>query len=335
MKILVVGSHLNYNLEYFVFNSLKDMGFDVEFFGYKKFFENKYFTSIRMLMTRSKNFRNFIASPLFLNKFNKEFLKLVFTDNWDLIISIKGEAISPKTLKTISAGTKLALWFPDDPRFFNGLVKYIAPHYDYVFTVSTEKSILSKYSLISKHVNSLPVGCYKKIHHSLENIEKKFDISFIGSYTPYRRRIIKKLRQEGFNVVVFGSLWRRLFGGCLVFDPVYGPYMVKIINQSKISLNIHAASDLGNKVNQRTFEVTGSGGILLSDHAFEIEKFFKLNKEIFVYENMDDLIKKIKMCLKMDLSQLNEIGKMAEKKAHQFNTYENRMKTLLQVIKNN
>jgi len=62
--------------------------------------------------------------------------------NPDLALSIKGDAVKHETVKWMKRelGTKTALWYPDDPRFFNSLVRYIAPSYEYVFTAS-EKAI--------------------------------------------------------------------------------------------------------------------------------------------------------------------------------------------------
>ena len=140
MKILLLGSHMNYNLEQYVYMNLVKLGHEVRFYGYKESL-GKFANPIRMAITRSKLIRD-LANVFWLNRINNEIKRIAETFYPDLVLSIKGEAVKPKTVEWIreELGAKTALWYPDDPRFFNSLVKYIAPSYDHVFTAS-EKAI--------------------------------------------------------------------------------------------------------------------------------------------------------------------------------------------------
>lgn len=81
------------------------------------------------------------------------------------MLSIKGEAVKPETIEWISreVGAKTALWYPDDPRFFNSLVKYIAPSYDYVFT-PLQRAIKRYKEIGCRAVHFLPFACEETIH---------------------------------------------------------------------------------------------------------------------------------------------------------------------------
>lgn len=329
INVLVVGSHPSYNLEQYVINGLTSLGINARFFGYRQFFQNRFFNITRMAMTRSFAFRKLIASPLFLSRFNDELLRVTKTGNWDLIFVLKGEAVLPSTLERIDgSGTKLALWFPDDPRYFESLVKHIVPYYHFVFTTSTESNMLERYRRLSYDVSSLPVACDETIHHKILHAEKKFDISFVGTYTPYRGRIIKALRKKDVNVAVFGPYWDKFIHEGPVFHGAYGPQLVEIFNQSRLCLNIQDPDSAKLMVNMRVFEVTGSGGVLLTDYGYGISDFFKPGEQILMYDDIESLIEQIKYYNHAE-SELREISIRAEEKAHKMHTYKHRMEVLL------
>jgi hypothetical protein len=57
MKILLLGSHMNYNLEQYVYMNLVKLGHEVRFYGYKESL-GKFANPIRMAITRSKLIRD-------------------------------------------------------------------------------------------------------------------------------------------------------------------------------------------------------------------------------------------------------------------------------------
>lgn len=332
MNILVVGNHPNFSVEYYVTQALKQLGVNATFLGYREFFNNKLFNITRMTMTRYPFFRNTFCQWAFLKRFNLHLKEMIDSGSVDLVIVIKGEMVFPKTLAYMSS-KKIphVLWFIDDPRFFDSLVRHIAQSYDHVFTSSTEPIMLERYRMISKNVTALPFGCDTKIHRRLDNREKKFDICFVGTYTPFRGQIIKKLRNNGIDITIFGPYWKWMFGGKNVFEGVYGPNMVEVFNQSRLCLNIHDPGGAKHTANMRVFEVTGSGGILLTDYAHGLEKLFKSEEEIFVYRDTNALIEKIQQLLKSE-AILDDIRTKAEERAHREHTYRMRMELLLKSI---
>jgi spore maturation protein CgeB len=75
----------------------------------------------------------------------------------------------------------------------------------------------------------------------------------------------------------------------------------------------------------RTFEVCGCGGIQLTPNNEEQKLFFTENKEIFFYNNMDDLISKIKFVLNLSVFEANIIRENAYLKSiNNKYSYENR-----------
>jgi spore maturation protein CgeB len=336
MKILLLGSHLNYNLEHYVYVNLVKLGHEVRFCGYKEKL-GKFANPIRMAITRSKLIRN-LANIFWLNRVNEEIKRIAEAFRPDLVLSIKGEAVKPENIEWIKdeLGAKTALWYPDDPRFFNSLVRYIAPSYDHVFTAS-EKAIGMYKENGCEKVHFLPFACEPTIHKKLSPSDERsalnnLDVVFVGTYTQRRSKLIKALERTGIKVEVYGPYWRYFKRSNNVHDGVYGHEMVKVFNSAKIVLNIHVESDLPYKVNMRTFEAVGCGALLLTDKPYGLEKCFRIGREIVVYDYERELIDVVKYHLDND-EERKEISLRAQSKAYMEHTYERRVKSFLSVVK--
>lgn len=161
---------------------------------------------------------------------------------------------------------------------------------------------------------------YKKI----VNCEKKYDVSFVGQYHPSREWIINIIRNNGIDVKVFGKGWGN--NSEIDFNS-----MIEVFNQSKINLNLsncinfdirHLLDLKNNKllsllrsykliytnlylkdmkiyemVKARFFEINACGGFQLSFYAQGLENLYTIGDEIEIYENINQLIRKIKYYL--------------------------------------
>jgi spore maturation protein CgeB len=334
MRILLLGSHMNYNLEHYVYMNLVKLGHEVRFYGYKEKL-GRFANPVRMAITRSKTIRN-LANVFWLNRINDEIKRIAKAFRPDLVLSIKGEAVEPETIEWIreELGAKTALWYPDDPRFFNSLVRYIAPSYDHVFTAS-EKAIDMYKEIECRRVYFLPFACEPTVHKKLIPPDGRdacngLDVVFVGTYTRRRGRLIRALERAGIKVEVYGPYWRYFKRSRNVHNGVYGPEMVKVFNSAKIVLNIHVEDDLSYKVNMRTFEATGCGSFLLTDYAYGMGKLFRVNEELAVYANENELVKLAKYYLNEDERKV--VGKRSQERAYKEHTYENRMIELVSKV---
>ena len=335
MRILLLGSHINYNLEHYVYTNLVKLGHEVRFYGYKEKL-GRLANPIRMAITRSKLIRG-LANVFWLNKINDEIKRIAEAFHPDVVLLIKGEAVKPEIIEWFKKElrAKAALWYPDDPRFFNSLVKYMAPSYDYVFTAS-EKAIDMYKDIGCEKIHFLPFACEPTVHRRLSlsgewNAQNNLDVVFVGTYTRRRGKLIKALENAGIRVEIYGPYWKYFKRSSNVHDGIYGPDMVKVFNSAKIVLNIHAEDDLPYKVNMRVFEAAGCGAFLLSDKPYSLEKHFDIGSEIVVYNNGDELVKAAKYHLN-NSEEREAIGLRAQIRAYKEHTYEGRMKSLLDVI---
>lgn len=333
-SILLTGSHLGYNLEHYVKIALEKLGYCVTFFGYRSMI-GSLASPIRMAITRSKTIRK-LAKSIFLNKVNERLKGYALKAKPDLLLAVKGEAVLTSTLKWFDEelGAKTVLWYPDDPRYFNSLVKYIAPHYDYVFTAS-EKGVRMYKEIGINDVFYLPFACEPSVHHRVqltgeEASKYKCDVCFVGSYLPRRARKIGKLRRV--SVKVYGPHWRVFARGIRASVGVWGLEMVKVFSAAKIVLNIHVESDLAYKPNMRVFEATGSGAFLLTDRPYGLERLFRIGNEVVCYNDERELVDLIEYYLENDEERM-KIGARGQERGYREHRYENRIRQILEKTK--
>ncbi len=335
MRVLLLGSHLGYNLEHYVKMALERLGCEVRFVGYRKFL-GPLATPVRIVISRSKTARRFTGA-FALRKFNNVTKHVGFEFEPELVLSIKGESVHSSTIRWLSQrlGTITALWYPDDPRYFDSLSKLIAPHYDFVFTSS--KKFVSEYRDAGvDQVECLPFACEPSVHrpvilsqHEMETLA--CDICFVGTFSKKRGRVVQALEEGGFRVNVWGPYWRFFKRGRNVNGPAFGHDLVKIFNAAKIVLNIHDDNDLDFKPNMRVFEAAGCRSLLLSDRAFGLEEFFTPNEEIVCYYDEADLLK-LANCYIQWSTEGAAIAAKGHERAYRDHTYDQRIGTILKVV---
>ncbi len=329
-RIVIIGSHLNYNLEHFIYRAFERLNHEVKFIGFKDILGKDYSELIRMISSRSYLLRK-LSTPLWLNKLNKIYLDEINKFNPDLVLSIKGETVTPNTLNMLekNVGVRTALWFPDDPRFFNSLVKYIAPRYSNVFSCSSN-AIENYRALGIKNISRIPFGCDPEIHDNNFITENKINKAiFIGTYSPKRYRFIKSLIRGGVPIDVSGPHWPSEISKNLVGKGVFGKNYVNTIKTYSAVINLH--QDINYGPNMRAFEVTGSGGILITDRAEDILSFFSENSEILVYNDNSEAQTIIKNIINGNINT-EKMARNAHHACHTKFTYDRRAKEILDII---
>lgn len=186
--------------------------------------------------------------------------------------------------------------------------------------------------------SSFFVNC-KKYLNTFSN-SKKFDISFVGQYHPYREWLINKLIKDGFNVAVFGHGWSP--DSTISFSK-----MIEVFNDSEINLNlsncinfdIRYLLDFKNKklfssfkslkhiynyyfkkdmkiyemVKARFFEINACGGFQLSFYAEGLESAYDIGKDLVIFNNLNELTRRVKYYLE-HAEERKQIAEMGHKK---------------------
>lgn len=169
--------------------------------------------------------------------------------------------------------------------------------------------------------------CTKK---ECEN-EVNIDVMTYGTLYPYRTKMLKLLLGNGINLKLFGIVPNRFYNKEI--EQAYqhrfitGAEKSKILFGSKIVFNqMHYAEIEG--VNNRFFEVNGSGAFQLSDYRPILNELLPIDPELVSFKSIDEGIDKIKYYL----THPNERYEIAEKIYQHFiknYTYDNLVQYLI------
>ena len=226
---------------------------------------------------------------------------LLRTNESDIVIVDKGGRLSADILQNIKA--QKILYYPDimptleetnEPkgkttksheavgeRSEHAQQRYaefsaIAPYFDKVILHDNHSL---EYLLKRGHrniVGQVILPFEPRLHRKLD-LEKKFDLVFIGLMSPYRKEILEYISRR-----------------FPVYTPnVWGEEMVKTINQAKIILNIHYTPILNTE--HRIIESLASGCFVLSQKLFNAELFE--DRKHLVYFNNDNVYELIEYYL--------------------------------------
>jgi spore maturation protein CgeB len=235
-------------------------------------------------------------------------------------------------------------WFCDDQWRFEDFTKYYAPHFTYAIT--TDKFALNKYRKIGYENVILSqwasFGFTEDI--DFEAIKYKYNVSFVGGISGYRKWLINKLEKAGMKVECFGAGWGN---GRINFNE-----MVDIFKNSKINLNIsnsmshdirYIFSSLRSikeflkskkrieQIKARNFEIPAFGGFQLTNYVPCLEDYFDIGREAAVFISFNDLILQINYYLNNE-EERKKIMINGYKRAISEYTYLSRLKRLFKNI---
>ncbi len=330
MKITVIAGRKHYNLEDYTVRALESLGHEVQFLGFNEVNGKKYSDLIRMASTRSYVIRKG-TQPFWLDSINKKYTLNLSKFRPEIVLSIKGESVLPKTLRYIEEElhAQTALWSPDDPRFFRSLFSHIAPLYDSVFSYSSDG--VEKYrDLGIENAFRLPFGCDNSLHSRDQWNNKPIDRAlFVGTFTPKRYRILYRVIKAGVKVDIAGKYWKRFLPSNTISEGIYGKHLSEMFQKYKVSINMHNDERYG--PNMRNFEVTGSGGVLMTDMAEDTSSFFREGKEAIFYQDVQEMIKLLKDVIAGGDS-IMDMARNGYSRCHRFYTYVEVMRNLLKIM---
>jgi len=320
MRVLIVGSNLDYALERYFVKHLSDKGVTVKVFA----------SADQVQTAASKSFSRKVLFRLGLKtgyrKINDELLAEAATFRPDIIWVFKGMEIYPRTLSLLKKkGIRLVNYNPDHPFVFSGRgsgndnvtnsVKLYDLHFSYHGQVIEQ--IRHRYNI---PVVSLPFG-YELTDDAYAEAASQEEINkvcLIGSPDKTRIRIICSIAESGFQVDVYGNNWNKKafsgYPGVKVYPAVLGQDFWNRLRQYRVQLNIFRKHNIGSH-NMRTFEVPAVGGILLSPFNEEQAGYFEVGKEVFYFYDEKDLVQKIGAILAMPKKEIERVRENARRRS--------------------
>lgn len=313
MRILLIGEARPHNLEFFYQKAFRQLGHEVTFIDQTDGVSDSLF--FRVLMTRTSLFRRYLKTL----KVNTTLDFRVDRIGPDLIVIFKGHFLDSEVIRSITQSYKTVLVYPDSSRF-KPILRNRVKYFNTVFTQDNNKKHFMK--LGAKRVVTLPFACDPDFHKNLA-VEKKYPISFIGTFYPNR---YFKLRRIQHHIDVFGNWWIIKVGQ--THPAVYGFDYVRAINESAINVNVHHGTDLtADAPNMRTFEVTGCGGFICTEYMPSMSSYFT-SDEVQTYRSGRELAEVIE-CYLDDPGSIVEVGLKAQQKCYARHTYLKRAQSLI------
>jgi spore maturation protein CgeB len=226
------------------------------------------------------------------------------------IFSLYTDQLDPNIINELRKHTKTFCFFHDDTWRVD-YSRFWASKFDYFSTPDVQG--ITKYNEIGlTNAIYFPFGCNEQLFRNL-NLSKKYDVSFVGSWAPYRQWLINRIRKAGINIHAVGHNWPS--------GEIDQAEMIRVFNQSKINLNLsnsaswdlrYLASSPRALINRfrnkktiaqmkaRLFEVNGCNAFQLSYYVEGLANCYSIDREIALYADEDDLIEKIKFYLAHD-----------------------------------
>jgi spore maturation protein CgeB len=272
----------------------------------------------------------------------------------DLVFFIlQKDQVDINTLKNLKEqGLFIVNFFGDDQwRFDNWSSKYASY---FSACITTDKFSIDKYKNIGQ--NNIIRSQWASLESNVlyKNIDYKYDVSFIGGISPYRKWFVKELDKKGIKVHCFGNGWDN--------KRVSYEQMEEIFVTSKINLNIsnstnydirYLASHIkafltslrdvikggknSSQTKARNFEIPAQGGFQLTDYVPSIEDYFNIGKELICYSDIDEAKELINYYLKHgeERERIKIAGIKKARKNHLFSHRIVEFMKRLEIIKNN
>lgn len=255
----------------------------------------------------------------------------------DAFITLFGFDISTETLAWLrQRKIPSACWWINDPFQFERSARK-AGHYDFLFSNSAGSTAAYRKAGIQQAF-FLPTACQANVHHRVEPLlNYRSEICFAGDWSPLREQLLLKL-YEDFNLKIFGP-WRKKLPPdsplhSRLTEGFFTPRaMATMFSSADIVLNLHTwFGKFDHGVNPRLFEASACGAVQLVDQKQEISDLFAVNREIFVYETLDDVAAIARSILSLPPETRRTIGQAAQTRAHAEHTYTNRMASLISTM---
>jgi glycosyltransferase involved in cell wall biosynthesis len=227
-----------------------------------------------------------------------------------LFFVFKGHYVTAEAIRAIQRlGAVAVNFYPDVSFLAHG--KYIPealPAYDWVFTTKTFGLDDMRRQLGVRHASFLPHSFDPEVHFParLTDEEKGIygcDVSFIGTWSPEKQRLLEHLRAElpSARLRIWGAQWEAAnsgpLGPCIEGRHTLGREYAKAICGSKINLGLLAeareGSSNGDQITSRTFHIPATGGFLVHERTNEFAAFFEEGKECACFATPDELVEKI------------------------------------------
>ena len=202
--------------------------------------------------------------------------------------------------------------------------------FDVYFTY--DKNIKNELTIRDVKSELIPFGFDSNgfIYSELIEEEEIVKLCFLGNADRLRVEFIQNLAKKGIKIDVYGENWGllKLHNGISIFGPLYGEQFWKTLQRYAVQLNLLRPHNLTSH-NMRSFDIPGAGGIMLAPRTEDHQTFFIENKEVFLFEDMEEAYQKIIYILNLDFKARSKIRQEVRIKSMIHHQYRYRIKDVL------
>lgn len=333
----------DYRIAFYLMDEFKRRSIECEFFvtnktesWINKMFFRKINKMARNLRLISKDSDLFYRSPLsYTRHLESELQKRIISFKPDLIFCIHGQRFGEHVLKNTSL-PKIAWWIEPDPNK-ETLFQFAKP-FDLYFSYDSDAVDY----LVRNGVNSryLSHAASPNNFYPIAGTNKYTDILFFGNWSPWREQVLYAAFLITKNISLFGNSWLKK---CTLFSrselrsiykgkEITGSDLNLAINKSKIILNAQRLKGFSTGLDTRFFDVLSAAGLLLTDAPQDLSTHFEDQKDLLVYDDLDDL-KKLICSILNNVQDVDGIKRLGHENVVKNYTYKNFVDHFLEAAK--
>ena len=200
---------------------------------------------------------------------DKDLISTVKNRNFDLVIYSKCNVVSLETFREINKYTKTCLWFMDPLISYNQEIRSKTALVDYF--CCDKENVLEEALKINNNSFHVCEGFDSNIEKP-HNIEKQYDVSFIGNIYGDRADLLGKIKRP-----------------VEIISNAYGKKHAVEVSKSKINLNFCTSKGASDRV----YKILAAAGFLLTDDWINRDKCFVDGEHCVIFDNIEDLNEKI------------------------------------------
>tara|TARA_R110000824_G_scaffold324192_1_gene511166 strand:- start:2168 stop:3058 length:891 start_codon:yes stop_codon:yes gene_type:complete len=190
-------------------------------------------------------------------------------ENPDLLLLSKGKGLDLRVVEECQKVCPVALWYMDPMINVDEELLQKIDKADFIFY--TAPTVYKKLKDRNSKSFLIQEGYDPKIHRFYDKIDKVYNVSFLGA--------LKEHRNQYYSFYNFNC-----------FSDKYNADHCKIINQTRINLSF---TNNREGTSDRAYKIMGSGGFLLTEPWDDLEKDFKPDHDLVVFNNETEFKEKI------------------------------------------
>jgi hypothetical protein len=225
---------------------------------------------------------------------DKDLVSVIGSGSYDLVVYSKCNNVSEDVFVESRKYSKTCLWFMDPLATYDEEMRRKTSLVDYF--CCDKENVLSS----AKEINPFSYHIHEGFDEDVDrphDLEKEYDLSFIGSVYGQRSDQLKQIAQD-----------------VKIINNAYGADHAKEVSKTRINLNF--CTDEG--ASDRVYKVLAARGFLISDDWHNRDKYLTNGEDCVIFKDVGDLNNKIKYYLQ-NPELMEDIANNGFEKVQQFN----------------